>query len=145
MRHNLKGRKFGRDSSHRKALLTNLSKSLLEHEQIKTTLPKAKDLKSYVEKLITIGAKGSLHARRQLIAKLGHSPVVEKLLTELKERYATRNGGYTRVLKAGFRQGDGAAMAIVELVDRSMDAKKQDTPSEEVVSEEKESAEASNA
>ena len=127
MRHQLKGRKFGRPSSHRKALLNNLAKSLFEHEQIKTTLPKAKDLKSFAEKLITMGAKGSLHARRQLISKLGQSPVVEKLLTVLKERYQARNGGYTRVIKAGFRQGDGAPMAIIELVDRTIPQKTEET------------------
>jgi large subunit ribosomal protein L17 len=123
MRHNVKGRKFGRDSSHKMAMMNNLAKSLIEHEQIRTTLPKAKDLKSYVERMITVGAKGTLHARRQLISKIGNGMATEKLLTSLKERYAERSGGYTRVLKAGFRQGDNAAMALIELVDRDMSAK----------------------
>ncbi|PLX29572.1 MAG: 50S ribosomal protein L17 [Alphaproteobacteria bacterium] len=123
MRHNVKGRKFGRDSSHKMAMMNNLAKSLIEHEQIRTTLPKAKDLKSYVERMITVGAKGTLHARRQLISKIGNGMATEKLLTSLKERYAKRSGGYTRVLKAGFRQGDNAAMALIELVDRDMSAK----------------------
>ncbi|MAP24303.1 MAG: 50S ribosomal protein L17 [Rickettsiales bacterium] len=118
MRHNVKGRKFGRDSSHKMAMMNNLAKSLIEHEQIRTTLPKAKDLRSYVERLITVGAKNTLHARRQLIAKLGTGVATDKLMTTLSERFAKRPGGYTRVLKAGFRQGDNAPMAVIELVDR---------------------------
>ena len=125
MRHNIKGRKFGRDSSHKMAMMNNLAKSLIEHEQIRTTLPKAKDLRSYVERLITVGAKNTLHARRQLIAKLGTGVATDKLMTTLSERFAKRPGGYTRVLKAGFRKGDNAPMAVIELVDREVTASNQ--------------------
>lgn len=125
MRHNVKGRKFGRDSSHKMAMMNNLAKSLIEHEQIRTTLPKAKDLRSYVERLITVGAKNTLHARRQLIAKLGTGVATDKLMTTLSERFAKRPGGYTRVLKAGFRKGDNAPMAVIELVDREVTASNQ--------------------
>jgi len=125
MRHKIKGRKFGRYREHRKAMFANLSKSLIWHEQITTTLPKAKDLRGIVEKLITLGKKGGLHARRQAISYLGDSLEVRKLFSVIAERYKTRMGGYTRVLKAGFRAGDSAPVAVIELVDRDVDAKGQ--------------------
>jgi large subunit ribosomal protein L17 len=123
MRHGNKGRKLGRDHEHRQAMLANMACSLIEHEQIKTTLPKAKELKPYVEKLITLAKKGSLHDRRNALSKIKQEPAVAKLFATLGERYAERQGGYTRVLKAGFRYGDMAPMAIIELVDRDPDAK----------------------
>ncbi|WP_025899890.1 50S ribosomal protein L17 [Sneathiella glossodoripedis] len=127
MRHRKSGRKFSRTSSHRQAMFANMAAALIKHEQIKTTLPKAKDLRPIVEKLITLGKRGDLHARRQLLAKLSEKAIVDKLITTLSERYEERNGGYTRVLKAGFRTGDAAPMAIIELVDRDVDAKGQDS------------------
>jgi len=123
MRHRIAGRKLGRTSSHRKAMFDNMAHALLKHEQITTTLPKAKDLRRIVEKLITLGKRGGLHARRQAIASLQDPKLVEKLFTTLAERYKTRAGGYTRVLKAGFRHGDAAAMGVIELVDRDSEAK----------------------
>lgn len=124
MNHKHKGRKFNRRDGHRKALLMNLSKALLRHEQITTTLPKAKDLRSVVEKLITCGKEGSLHARRKAVAFLGgNSLEVKKLFDVFASRYKDRNGGYTRVIKAGFRTGDSAPMAVIELVDRDIEAK----------------------
>ena len=123
MRHRLSGRKLGRKSAHRKAMFDNLAHALLKHEQITTTLPKAKDLRPVVEKLVTLGKRGGLHARRQAIATLQDAKLVEKIFTTLAERYKERPGGYTRVLKAGFRHGDAAAMAVIELVDRDPDAK----------------------
>jgi len=127
MRHRLSGRKLGRKSAHRKAMFDNMAHALLKHEQIKTTLPKAKELRRIVEKLITLGKRGGLHARRQAIADLQDAKLVEKVFTVLAERYKSRAGGYTRVLKAGFRQGDAAAMALIELVDRDPEAKGQDS------------------
>ncbi|CCG07873.1 50S ribosomal protein L17 [Pararhodospirillum photometricum] len=123
MRHRLSGRKLGRTSSERKALFAGLSVALIKHEQIKTTLPKAKELRPVVEKLITLGKKGTLHHRRQAFALLRDNDQVAKLFSVLAERYKDRNGGYTRVLKAGFRYGDAAPMAIIELVDRDPEAK----------------------
>jgi large subunit ribosomal protein L17 len=123
MRHRLAGRKLGRTSSHRKAMFDNMAHALIKHEQITTTLPKAKDLRRIVEKLITLGKRGGLHARRQAIADLQDAKLVEKLFTTLAERYKDRKGGYTRVIKAGFRHGDAAAVGIIELVDRDPDAK----------------------
>lgn len=123
MRHGMSGRKLNRDSSHRKAMLQNMATALIKHEQIKTTLPKAKELKPYVEKLITLGKTGSLHARRQALAKIPEKKIVDKLFSTIAERYEDRAGGYTRVLKAGFRYGDAAPMAIIELVDRDPEAK----------------------
>jgi len=120
-------RGFSRTSAHRKAMFENLAAALLNHEQIRTTLPKAKDLRPFVERLITLGKRGGLHARRQAIATLQDSALAEKLLTTLAERYASRQGGYTRIIKAGFRYGDAAAMAVIELVDRDPDAKGQDS------------------
>jgi large subunit ribosomal protein L17 len=119
----MSGRKLNRTSSHRKAMFDNLAAALIKHEQIKTTLPKAKDLKPIVDKLITLGKRGNLHARRQAISLLGDSKLAAKLFDTLAPRYATRAGGYTRVLKAGFRHGDMAAMAVIELVDRDPAAK----------------------
>ena len=127
MRHANRGRKLGRKSAHRKAMFDNMAHALLKHEQIKTTLPKAKELRRIVEKLITLGKRGGLHARRQAIADLQDAKLVEKVFTVLAERYKSRAGGYTRVLKAGFRQGDAAAMALIELVDRDPEAKGQDS------------------
>lgn len=118
MRHGMSGRKLNRPSAHRKALLKNMSNSLLKHEQIKTTLPKAKELKPVVDKIITLGKKGDLHNRRLAISILQDIDVVDKLFSDLAKRYAGRNGGYTRIMKFGFRKGDAAPMAIIELVDR---------------------------
>jgi large subunit ribosomal protein L17 len=108
-------------------MFENLAAALLKHEQIRTTLPKAKDLRPIVERLITLGKKGGLHARRQAIARLQDAKLADKLLTTLATRYADRAGGYTRIVKAGFRYGDAAPMAIIELVDRDADAKGQDS------------------
>ena len=123
MRHGMSGRKLNRTSSHRKALFSNLAAALITHEQIKTTLPKAKDLRPVVEKLITLGKRGDLHARRQAAALLRDDAVVRKLFSVIADRYKDRQGGYTRVLKAGFRYGDAAPMAIIELVERDLSAK----------------------
>lgn len=139
MRHRISGRKLNRTSSHRKALFRNMSVALLKHEQIKTTLPKAKELRGVVDRLITLGKRGSLHTRRQALSRLNHdTEIVEKLFTVLSERYADRNGGYTRVLKAGFRFGDNAPMGIIELVDRDEDAKGQNSGPLQNVSEDTE-------
>ena len=123
MRHRLSGRKLNRTSSHRKAMFSNMTVSLIEHEQIKTTLPKAKDLRSFIDRMITLGKRGDLHARRQAISFLRQEPAVRKLFSTLASRYEGRHGGYCRVLKAGFRYGDMAPMAIIELVDRDPEAK----------------------
>jgi large subunit ribosomal protein L17 len=123
MRHGLSGRKLGRTSAHRKAMFANMAAALIKHEQITTTLPKAKDLRRVVDRLITRGKRGNLHARRQAISVLQDAQLAQKLFGPLAERYAARNGGYTRVLKAGFRYGDAAPMAVIELVDRDPDAK----------------------
>lgn len=127
MRHGNSGRKLNRTASHRKALLANMAVALIKHEQIVTTLPKAKDLAPIVEKLITVAKKGGLANRRLAIARLQDEALVAKMFDELAERYKERNGGYTRVLKAGFRHGDNAPMAVIELVDRNEDAKGQDS------------------
>jgi large subunit ribosomal protein L17 len=127
MRHGNKGRKLNRTASHRKALFMNLANALVKHEQIKTTLPKAKELKRYFDKLVTIAKKNSLHARRQLIATLRDEKMAEKLMAILATRYAARNGGYTRIFKYGFRYGDNAPMAIIELVERDESARGQDS------------------
>ena len=123
MRHGFKGRRFARSVSHRKSMFANLAVSLLEHEQILTTLPKAKDLRPIVEKLVTLGKRGDLHARRQVITQIGNEGVVSRLFETIAPRYATRNGGYLRIMKAGFRHGDNAAMAVIEFVDRDTSAK----------------------
>jgi large subunit ribosomal protein L17 len=127
MRHRLRGRSFSRKSAHRKAMFDNLAHALLKHEQITTTLPKAKDLRPVVERLITLGKRGGLHARRQVLAALQDAKIADKVMTTLAERYKARAGGYCRILKAGFRHGDAAAMAVIELVDRDVAAKGQDS------------------
>lgn len=123
MRHGLGQRKLNRTRGHRRALLANLACSLIEHEQITTTLPKAKELRPYVEKLVTLGKAGTLHARRQAIAQLQSEEKAKRLFDVLAARFKDRKGGYTRVLKAGFRYGDTAPMAIIEFVDRDPAAK----------------------
>jgi large subunit ribosomal protein L17 len=123
MRHRMSGRKLNRSSSHRKAMFANLTVSLLRHEQIITTLPKAKELRRVADRVITLGKRGTLHTRRQAAAILGDDVLVRKLFGPLAERYRDRSGGYTRVLKAGFRYGDNAPMAVIELVDRDPGAK----------------------
>jgi len=136
MRHRKAAKKLGRDHEHRQALFMNMSQALIKHEQITTTLAKAKALRPVVEKLITLGKKGGLANRRRAIARLQDEAMVDKLFSELAERYRDRPGGYARVLKAGFRQGDSAPMAIIELVDRNEDAKGQDSgPSQELEAE----------
>jgi len=135
MRHGNSGRKFSRTSSHRKAMFSNMASALIKHEQIKTTLPKAKDLRPIVEKLITLGKKGGLHNRRLAFAQLRDDTIVAKLFGPLAERYTERPGGYTRVLKAGFRYGDAAPMAVIELVDRDTSAKGQDSGPVQIVDE----------
>ena len=127
MRHGNAHRKLGRKPEHRKAMFANMAAALIKHEQITTTLPKAKDLRPVVEKLITLGKRGNLHARRQALSVLRDTELAAKLFGPLAERYATRAGGYTRVLKAGFRYGDQAAMAVIELIDRDPEAKGQDS------------------
>jgi large subunit ribosomal protein L17 len=136
MRHGNSGRKLNRTSSHRKAMFANMAVALLKHEQISTTLPKAKDLRPIVEKLITLGKRGGLHARRQAWSVLRDDTVTSKLFDALAERYKERRGGYTRILKAGFRYGDAASMAVIELVDRDPAAKGQDSGPVEVVESE---------
>jgi len=137
MRHRYAGRKLNRTASHRKAMFMNLAQALVKHEQIVTTLPKAKDLAPIVEKLITLAKKGGLANRRLAIARLQDEALVAKMFDELAERYKERNGGYTRVLKAGFRHGDNAPMAVIEFVDRNEDAKGQDSgPTQEAGEEE---------
>ncbi len=123
MRHRMGGRKLNRTSSHRKAMLSNMAVALLDHEQITTTLPKAKELRRVADKMITLGKRGNLHARRQAFAFLRDDETVAKLFSVLAERYKDRGGGYTRVLKKGFRYGDSAPMAIIEFVDRDPEAK----------------------
>ena len=127
MKHRVKGKKLNRSSSHRKALFKNMAQAIIKHEQIITTLPKAKTMKPIIDKLITLGKKGSLHARRQAFAQLRDNNMVSKLFGDLATRYAGRQGGYSRVLKAGYRYGDAAAMAVLELVDRNEDARGQDS------------------
>lgn len=127
MRHGVAGRKLGVTTSHRFAMFRNMAVALLKHEQITTTLPKAKELRPVAEKLITLGKRGGLHARRQAYAELRDEKIVAKLFDSLATRYKTRQGGYTRVLKAGMRYGDAADMAVIELVDRDPAAKGQDS------------------
>ena len=127
MRHGNAHRKLGKKPAHRKAMFANMCAALIKHEQITTTLPKAKDLRPIVEKLITLAKKGDLHARRQAIAELRDPPMVKKLFDVLGPRYASRNGGYTRVMKAGFRFGDNAPVGVIEFVDRDVDAKGMDS------------------
>ncbi|WP_417457540.1 50S ribosomal protein L17 [Kordiimonas sp.] len=127
MRHRKAGRKLNRTASHRKAMFQNLSQALIKHEQIVTTLPKAKELGPIVEKLITLAKKGGLANRRLAVSRLQDETLVKKMFDELADRYKERAGGYTRVLKAGFRHGDNAPMAVIELVDRNEEAKGQDS------------------
>jgi large subunit ribosomal protein L17 len=127
MRHRLRGRGFSRTSAHRKAMFENLAAALIKHEQIMTTLPKAKDLRPIVERLITLGKHGGLANRRRAIAALQDAGLASKLMTTLAQRYAERPGGYTRIIKAGYRYGDNAAMAVIELVDRDPEAKGKDS------------------
>jgi len=123
MRHGVAHRKLNRTATHRRAMFANMAASLIEHEQIVTTLPKAKELKPIMDKLITLAKRGDLHARRQAISKIRNKEQVAKLFETLGPRYTERQGGYTRVLKAGFRHGDNAPMAVIELVDRDPSAK----------------------
>lgn len=123
MRHGNTNRKLNRTSSHRKAMFANMSAALIKHEQIVTTLPKAKELRPIVEKLITLGKRGDLHARRQAIAQMKDETQVQKLFSVLGPRYKDRQGGYIRILKAGYRYGDSAPVAVIELVDRDVNAK----------------------
>ena len=127
MRHGAAYRKLGRTASHRTAMFANMAASLIKHEQITTTLPKAKELRPFVEKLVTLGKKGDLHARRQAISHVRDVTQVGKLFETIGPRYAERNGGYIRVLKAGFRHGDNAAMAVIEFVDRDPAEKGKDS------------------
>ncbi len=127
MRHRMKGRRMQRTSSHRQALMKNMMAALIKHEQIKTTLPKAKELRPHIEKMITLAKKGGLSNRRLAMARLMDETQLKKLFDTLAERYSDRNGGYTRIIKAGIRASDAAPMAIIELVDRDEDAKGQDS------------------
>lgn len=135
MRHGVAKRKLNKSISHKRAMFANMAVSLIKHEQIKTTLPKAKELRPIIEKMITAARSKDLHARRQALAFLRDEAMTEKLLSVLVDRYATRNGGYTRVLKAGFRYGDMAPMAIIEFVDRDVAAKGKDSGVVEVAEE----------
>ena len=123
MRHQNSGRKLNRTASHRKAMFANMAASLIEHEQIVTTLPKAKEIRPIVEKLVTLGKRGDLHARRPAISQIRDVAVVAKLFDAIATRYANRNGGYLRIMKAGYRYGDNAALAVIEFVDRDVSAK----------------------
>lgn len=123
MRHGKSGRKLNRTASHRKAMFANMAASLIEHEQIVTTLPKAKEIRPIVEKLVTLGKRGDLHARRQAISAVRDAKLVAKLFDTIAPRYAERHGGYLRIMKAGFRYGDNAPLAVIEFVDRDVDAK----------------------
>ena len=141
MRHGNAHRKLNRTAEHRRAMFANMAVALIQHEQIVTTLPKAKDLRPIVEKLITLGKRGDLHARRQAISQMRDIEIVKKLFEVIGPRYKDRNGGYTRVLKAGIRYGDAASMAVIELVERDVAAKGLDSgPKPEVESEEQEAA-----
>ncbi|MGL4976310.1 MAG: 50S ribosomal protein L17 [Bosea sp. (in: a-proteobacteria)] len=133
MRHGFRGRRFNRSVEHRKAMFANMSQALVKHEQIVTTLPKAKDLRPIVEKLVTLCKRNDLHARRQAIAQLRDAELVKKLFDVLAPRYKERHGGYLRIMKAGFRFGDNAPMAIIEFVDRDVDAKGKDSGPVEVM------------
>ena len=123
MRHGKSGRKLSRTSSHRKAMFANMSASLITHEQIVTTLPKAKELRPIVEKLVTLGKRGDMHARRQVAAQIRDEAAAKRLFDTVAPRYSERNGGYLRIMKAGFRFGDNAPMAVIEFVDRDVSAK----------------------
>ena len=140
MRHGNTNRKLSRTASHRKAMFANMSAALIKHEQIVTTLPKAKELRPIIEKLITLGKRGDLHARRQAAAQMRDETQVQKLFGVIGPRYKDRNGGYTRILKAGFRYGDNAAVAVIELVDRDTSAKGLDSGPVQERAEETEAA-----
>ena len=127
MRHGFRGRRFNRSAEHRQAMFANMAQALIKHEQITTTLPKAKDLRPVVEKLVTLGKRGDLHARRQAIAQIKDVALVGKLFEVLGPRYKERNGGYLRIMKAGFRFGDNAPLAVIEFVDRDVEAKGKDS------------------
>ena len=127
MRHGFRGRRFNRTAEHREAMFANMSAALIKHEQIVTTLPKAKDLRPVVEKLVTLGKKGGLHARRQAMAQIRDETQVKKLFDVLAGRYKDRTGGYLRIMRAGFRYGDSAPMAVIEFVDRDVSARGQDS------------------
>jgi len=127
MRHGNAHRKLGRTSAHREAMFANMAASLIKHEQITTTLPKAKELRPFVEKLVTLAKRGDLHARRQAISKVRDVTQVAKLFATIGPRYSDRNGGYIRIMKAGFRHGDNAPVAVIEFVDRDVSAKGQDS------------------
>jgi len=127
MRHGKVYRKLNRTAEHRRAMFANMAAALIKHEQIVTTLPKAKELRPIVEKLVTLGKRGDLHARRQAVSEIRDVPMVKKLFDVLGPRYKTREGGYTRVLKAGFRHGDSAPVAVIEFVDRDLEAKGKDS------------------
>jgi large subunit ribosomal protein L17 len=127
MRHGFRGRRFNRSSEHRKAMFANMCCAIIKHEQIVTTLPKAKDLRPVVEKLVTLGKRGGLHARRQAISEIKDVAMVKKLFDVLGPRYAQRPGGYTRIVKAGFRFGDNAPLAVIEFVDRDVEARGKDS------------------
>ena len=142
MKHNISQKKLNRTTSHRKALLMNLSNALLKHEQIKTTLPKAKELKPFIEKIITLGKKENLHSRRKASSILHDEKNIKKLFEVFAQRYKDRNGGYTRIVKLGNRFGDNAPIAIIELVDRDIEIKGQD--SGPVISKKTESEEEKN-
>ncbi len=133
MRHRISGRKFNRDTAQRKAMFNSLAKALLKYEQIVTTLPKAKDLRSYIERMLTLGKKGTVAGRRQLFADLRDNSLVSKVFGPLAERYSARNGGYTRVVKCGFRRGDAAPIAVIELLDRDPAAKGTPAPKNDAV------------
>lgn len=135
MRHGFSGRRLNRSSAHRKAMFANMSASLIKHEQIVTTLPKAKDLRPIVEKLVTLAKKGGLHARRQAVAEIRDVEQVKKLFDVLAQRYKDRKGGYTRIMKAGFRHGDNAAIAVIEFVDRDVNEKGKDSGPKQVKEE----------
>jgi large subunit ribosomal protein L17 len=141
MRHGNAHRKLNRTAEHRRAMFGNMAAALIKHEQIVTTLPKAKDLRPIVEKLVTLAKRGDLHARRQAIAQIRDVDMVKKLFAVIGPRYKERNGGYTRVLKAGFRYGDSAPVGVIEFVDRDVDAKGQDSgPVQEKKSEDQAAA-----
>lgn len=141
MRHGMAQRKLNRKSQHRKAMFSNMAISLIKHEQIVTTLPKAKEMRRVADRLITLGKRGNLHARRQASITVRDNTQLQKLFGELAERYKNRNGGYTRVLKAGFRYGDMAPLAVIELVDRNPDAKGQDSGPNQFTDEDEDSEE----
>jgi large subunit ribosomal protein L17 len=140
MRHGYRGRRFNRTAEHREAMFANMAAALIKHEQIVTTLPKAKDLRPVVEKLVTLGKRGNLHSRRQAIAQVRDETQVKKLFDVLAKRYAGRNGGYLRIMKAGFRYGDQAPMAVIEFVDRDVSARGQDSGPSQKIEEAAESA-----